>query len=177
MRKGVGAREHLDSYGRICVGALVGAAVTALLYGGLALGDEPPVDLARHPEVEPVQPGGGPAPGAVAGADGREENASGRMAAPIAPRAFRTGAAFEAWLLSHRRRLATATEAVLHEAALSRLAHGDLAAAREHAGRATTLSPLDGNHQALPIRQLDHGFLQPAAPFVLQYLIVGTRTA
>jgi hypothetical protein len=51
-------REQLDSYGRIGVGALVGAAVAALLYGGLAYGDETPVDLARHPEVEPVQPGG-----------------------------------------------------------------------------------------------------------------------
>lgn len=51
-------REQLDSYGRIGVGALVGAAVAALLYGGLAYGgQETPVDLARHPEVEPVQPG------------------------------------------------------------------------------------------------------------------------
>jgi cytoskeletal protein RodZ len=50
-------REQLDSYGRIGVGALVGAAVAALLYGGLAYGDETPVDLARHPEVEPLQPG------------------------------------------------------------------------------------------------------------------------
>jgi hypothetical protein len=51
-------REQLDSYGRIGVGALVGAAVAALLYGGLAYGNETPVDLARHPEMEPVQPGG-----------------------------------------------------------------------------------------------------------------------
>ncbi|WP_133850476.1 hypothetical protein [Labedaea rhizosphaerae] len=49
-------REQLDSYGRIGVGALVGAAVAALLYGGLAYSDQTPVDLARHPEVEPVQP-------------------------------------------------------------------------------------------------------------------------
>jgi DNA-binding SARP family transcriptional activator len=59
---------------------------------------------------------------------------------------------FETWLLAERRRLAAATEAVLHEAALGRLARGDLAAARGYAVRAAALSPLDENHQALLIR-------------------------
>ena len=60
--------------------------------------------------------------------------------------------AFETWLLSERRRLAAATEAVLHEAALGRLSRGDVEAARSFAVRAAALSPLDENHQALLIR-------------------------
>jgi DNA-binding SARP family transcriptional activator len=65
---------------------------------------------------------------------------------------MRGAAAFEAWLLSERRRLAAATEAVLHEAALGWLSRGDLETARGFAVRAAALSPLDENHQALLIR-------------------------
>jgi DNA-binding SARP family transcriptional activator len=61
-------------------------------------------------------------------------------------------APFDSWLLSQRRRLASATEAILHEAALGLLARGDVEAARAHAVRAAMLSPLDENHQALLIR-------------------------
>ena len=61
-------------------------------------------------------------------------------------------AAFESWLLSARRRLATATESILHEAALGHLARGELERARDLALQATLLSPLDENHQALLIR-------------------------
>ena len=60
--------------------------------------------------------------------------------------------AFESWLLSERRRLAAATESILHEAALGLLAHGDLDRARDLAVRAALMSPLDENHQALLIR-------------------------
>lgn len=60
--------------------------------------------------------------------------------------------AFESWLLSERRRVAAASEAVLHEAALARLAAGDLDAARGLALRAAAMNPLDENHQALVIR-------------------------
>ncbi len=66
--------------------------------------------------------------------------------------AIRHADAFESWLLSERRRLAAATESILHEAALGLLARGDLAPARDLAVRAALMSPLDENHQALLIR-------------------------
>ncbi|WP_250036493.1 AfsR/SARP family transcriptional regulator [Paractinoplanes maris] len=66
--------------------------------------------------------------------------------------AVRGSAAFESWLLSERRRIAAAAEAILHEAALGRLAAGDLEAARTLAVRAAGMNPLDENHQALVIR-------------------------
>ena len=60
--------------------------------------------------------------------------------------------AFESWLLSERRRLAAAAEAILHEAALGMMARGALDRARGLAVRAASMSPLDENHQALLIR-------------------------
>jgi DNA-binding SARP family transcriptional activator len=65
---------------------------------------------------------------------------------------FDHAAPYEAWLLSHRRRLASAAEAILHEAALGHLARGELDRARDCAVRAAVMSPLDENHQALLIR-------------------------
>ena len=59
---------------------------------------------------------------------------------------------FEAWLLSQRRRLSAAAESIVHEAALGLLARGELERARDLAVRATVMSPLDENHQALLIR-------------------------
>jgi DNA-binding SARP family transcriptional activator len=59
---------------------------------------------------------------------------------------------FDAWLLSQRRRLTAAAESIIHEAALGLLARGDLEPARALAVRATEMSPLDENHQALLIR-------------------------
>ncbi len=59
---------------------------------------------------------------------------------------------FESWLLSQRRRLAAATESIVHEAALGLLARGELERARDLAVQATAMSPLDENHQALLIR-------------------------
>ncbi len=64
----------------------------------------------------------------------------------------RGAAGFESWLLSERRRLAAASEAVLHEASLAALSRGDLDEARDLAVRASAMSPLDENHQALLIR-------------------------
>lgn len=61
-------------------------------------------------------------------------------------------AAYESWLLSERRRLSAAAEAILHEAALGWLSRGDLRAARDCAVRAVAMSPLDENHQSLLIR-------------------------
>jgi DNA-binding SARP family transcriptional activator len=59
---------------------------------------------------------------------------------------------FEAWLLSQRRRLSSATESIIHEAALGLLARDELERARDLAVQATVMSPLDENHQALLIR-------------------------
>jgi DNA-binding SARP family transcriptional activator len=64
----------------------------------------------------------------------------------------RGAAGFEAWLLSERRRMAAASEAILHEAALGSLSDGDYATALGFAERAAALSPLDENSQALVIR-------------------------
>lgn len=61
-------------------------------------------------------------------------------------------AAYESWLLSERRRLSAAAEAILHEAALGWMSRGALEAARNCVVRAAGLSPLDENHQALLIR-------------------------
>jgi DNA-binding SARP family transcriptional activator len=66
--------------------------------------------------------------------------------------ALQNAAPFESWLLAQRRRLAAAAESILHEAALGELSRGRLEEARDLALRATVMSPLDENHQALLIR-------------------------
>jgi len=82
----------------------------------------------------------------------------------------RGAAAFDTWLLVQQRRLAAASEAILHEAALGSLSTlatlGDrptalgpaprsvIGTALGYAVRAAALSPLDENHQALVIRLL-----------------------
>lgn len=66
--------------------------------------------------------------------------------------AVREAGAFDSWLLSERRRLAAASEAILHEAALGSMSRGALDAARQYAVRAALMSPLDENYQALLIR-------------------------
>lgn len=66
--------------------------------------------------------------------------------------AIRGAAAFESWLLSEQQRMAAASEAILHEAALGSMARGALDTARAYAIRAAAMSPLDENHQALIIR-------------------------
>jgi DNA-binding SARP family transcriptional activator len=67
---------------------------------------------------------------------------------------FASAAGFESWLLLERRRLVGAMEGVLQESALARLASGEPAAAVRLARRATTLNPLDENHQELLVRCL-----------------------
>lgn len=59
---------------------------------------------------------------------------------------------FGAWLLSERRHLYATCEAIFHEAALAAKAKGALNTAIGFAVRATLMSPLDENHQALLIR-------------------------
>ena len=65
---------------------------------------------------------------------------------------IRGTATFETWLLSQQRRLAAASEAILHEAALASMSRGAFDTAIGYAVRAAAMSPLDENHQALLIR-------------------------
>lgn len=64
----------------------------------------------------------------------------------------RGAAIFDTWLLGQQRYLAAASDAILHEAALSSMSVGELEKAIGYAVRAATMSPLDENHQALLIR-------------------------
>ena len=66
--------------------------------------------------------------------------------------AVKGAAAFDTWLLAKQRKLAAASEAILHEAALTAMSRGDLDNALSYAVRAAALSPLDENHHALLIR-------------------------
>lgn len=66
--------------------------------------------------------------------------------------AFRDSPAFESWLLSMRSRFGAATEAILHEAALSSISAGSHLDAVQYAVRLTGINPYDENHQALLIR-------------------------
>ena len=66
--------------------------------------------------------------------------------------AIRGAAAFDAWLLSAQRRVAAASEAILHEAALGSMSRGAYDTARDYTVRAAAMNPLDENHQALLIR-------------------------
>lgn len=66
--------------------------------------------------------------------------------------ALADAAVFESWLVAEQSRLAAASEAVLHEAALGLLADGELAGARDLAVRLMTLNPYDENHHALLVR-------------------------
>jgi DNA-binding SARP family transcriptional activator len=66
--------------------------------------------------------------------------------------AFRDAATFESWLLSERRYLAAATEAILHEAALGMMSRGNAERAIGYAVRLVGMNALDENHQALLIR-------------------------
>lgn len=64
----------------------------------------------------------------------------------------RGAAAFDTWLLAQQRRVAAASEAILHRAALESMSQGVVQTAISYAVRAATMSPLDENHQALLIR-------------------------
>ena len=65
---------------------------------------------------------------------------------------FQATPAFDAWLLSEQRRMAAASESMLHEGALGSMSHGDLDRAIRLAVRVTQMNPLDENHHALLIR-------------------------
>lgn len=60
--------------------------------------------------------------------------------------------AFDTWLLAQQRHFTAASEAILHEAALSLMSRGELNEALDYAVRAAAMNPLDENHQALVIR-------------------------
>jgi DNA-binding SARP family transcriptional activator len=62
--------------------------------------------------------------------------------------------AFEAWLLAERRYVRQQAEALLHEAALAKLAAGDGDAAIDLAARLVAMDAFDENHQELLIRSL-----------------------
>lgn len=65
---------------------------------------------------------------------------------------FRGATGFETWLLAAQRRVAAATESLLHEAALSAMAAGRWHDAIDRAARVTAMNPLEENYQALLIR-------------------------
>lgn len=67
---------------------------------------------------------------------------------------FPTSPAFEVWLATERRHLQAASEAVLREAALARLAAGAVREAADLAGRLVRQNPLEENYQALLVRAL-----------------------
>lgn len=67
---------------------------------------------------------------------------------------FSSSPSFDVWLATERRHLQAMGEAVLHEAALSRLAAGNTAEAADLAGRLVRRNPLDENYQALLVRSL-----------------------
>jgi DNA-binding SARP family transcriptional activator len=67
---------------------------------------------------------------------------------------FAGSPAFEVWLATERRHLQAATEAILREAALARLAAGAMAEAAALASRLVRHNPLDENYQALLVRSL-----------------------
>lgn len=75
------------------------------------------------------------------------------LGAPLLDGAGVRGAAgFESWFLAAQRRVAAASEAILHEAALATMSRGDFTGAVKHAARAAEMSPYDENHHALLIR-------------------------
>ena len=67
---------------------------------------------------------------------------------------FASCPAFDVWLHAERRRMHATTQAVLHEAALERLAAGAAPEAVELAGRLLALDPLDESAQVLLVRCL-----------------------
>jgi DNA-binding SARP family transcriptional activator len=68
--------------------------------------------------------------------------------------AFRGVPGFEIWLENERRHVAGMTSAVLHHAALARLARGESSAAVDYAGQLVRLNPYDENAHVLLVRCL-----------------------
>ncbi|MFL6694652.1 MAG: BTAD domain-containing putative transcriptional regulator [Ramlibacter sp.] len=67
---------------------------------------------------------------------------------------FPSSPGFDVWLATERRHLQATVEAVLHEAALARMARGAMREAADLAARLVTRNPLDENHQTLLVRAL-----------------------
>lgn len=67
---------------------------------------------------------------------------------------FSGSPSFDVWLATERRHIQATAEAVLREAALSRLAAGAVTEAADLAGRLVRRNPLDENYQALLVRSL-----------------------
>jgi tetratricopeptide (TPR) repeat protein len=67
---------------------------------------------------------------------------------------FATAPSFSVWLETERRHVRGATEALLHESALSFLATGDASQAADLAGQLVRMDPYDENAQALLVRCL-----------------------
>ena len=67
---------------------------------------------------------------------------------------FSASPSFEVWLQMQRRRLHATSEAVLREAALAKLASGEVGAASDLAARLVGLHPVDENQQVLLVRCL-----------------------
>ena len=67
---------------------------------------------------------------------------------------FSASPSFEVWLQMQRRRLHATAGAVLREAALAKLASGDVSEASDLAARLVSLDPLDESHQVLLVRCL-----------------------
>jgi DNA-binding SARP family transcriptional activator len=65
---------------------------------------------------------------------------------------FADAPGFEMWLVGSRRRLAAATEAILHDAAVASLAAGKSADGVAYAATLVALAPLDDDHQELLVR-------------------------
>lgn len=70
---------------------------------------------------------------------------------------FSSSPSFEVWLHAERRRMHATSQAVLHEAALERMAAGSFGEAVQLAERLVTLNPLDENAQVLLVRCLAAG--------------------
>jgi DNA-binding SARP family transcriptional activator len=68
--------------------------------------------------------------------------------------AFRSSPGFEMWLENERRQIEGTTSAVLHQAALALLGHGDAAGAAEHASELVRLNRYDENAHVLLVRCL-----------------------
>jgi DNA-binding SARP family transcriptional activator len=67
---------------------------------------------------------------------------------------FRSSPGFEMWLENERRHVAGTTSAVLHQAALARLARGEVSEATQHASELVRLNPYEENAHVLLVRCL-----------------------
>jgi DNA-binding SARP family transcriptional activator len=67
---------------------------------------------------------------------------------------FRSSPGFELWLESERRQVAGMTSAVLHQAALALLGHGEIDEAARHAAELVRLNPYEENAHVLLVRCL-----------------------